>query len=138
MITLAEYKALARQPRSSQGWRYIGLKCIYARSKWEANFARYLHWQKLHRMILDWEHEPKTFWFLAIKRGVRSYLPDFSVTNLNGSTIYFEVKGFYDRKSLTKIKRFRKYYPDEKLIVIDKRWFAKHNVKMRQLIREWE
>src|SRR4051812_46374772 len=61
-----------------------------------------------------WEYEPDTFWFEKIKRGVRSYLPDF--IDMNG-TSYHEVKGWMDPKSVTKIKRMANY-PAVKLVVI--------------------
>ena len=43
-----------------------------------------------------------------------------------------------DPKSLTKIKRFRKYYPDHELRVIDKKWFTKNGKKLSSLIPTWE
>jgi len=124
--------------KSTQGWREIGGKRCYFRSRWEANYARTLQFLKEYEKIADWEHEPETFWFEAIKRGVRSYKPDFRITELDGSHRWVEVKGYYDAKSLTKIKRFRKYYPNEQLTLIDSKWFQKNNRKMRSLIQDWE
>lgn len=123
---------------STAGWRNIGGKTIYFRSLWEANYSKFLEWQKQNAMIRDWSHEPQTFWFLEIKRGVRSYLPDFKVTNVEGDHYWVEVKGYYDSKSLTKIKRFRKYYPSETLKLIDSKWFTENNQKMRLIIPSWE
>jgi len=40
------------------------------------------------------------------------------------------VKGYYDAKSLTKIKRFRKYFPTEKLRLIDAKWFKANSKKL--------
>jgi hypothetical protein len=114
--------------RSNQSWHELDGKRIFFRSDWEYKFALHLQSLKSLGAIQDWDHEPQTFWFNAIKRGVRSYLPDFKVTNLDGSWYFVEVKGYMDAKSRTKIKRFRKYYPDEQLIVIDKEWFDKHGV----------
>ena len=54
------------------GWREIAGRRIYFRSRWEANYARYLQWLKDRGEIVDWEYEPETFWFEKIKRGVRS------------------------------------------------------------------
>ena len=108
-----------------QGWKEIDGRKIYFRSDWEFQFAVYLQGLKAAGGIKDWEHEPKTFWFDAIKRGTRSYLPDFKVTNHDGSWHWVEVKGYMDAKSLTKIKRFRKYYPEEALYIIDQKWFQK-------------
>lgn len=122
---------------TTQGWRTIDGRKIFFRSKWEANFSRYLQWQKEQRQIKEWKHEPKTFWFDAIKRGVRSYKPDFYVEAINES-YWIEVKGYYDAKSLTKIKRFAKYFPEEKLKLFDANWFKNNNSKLRLLIKNWE
>jgi hypothetical protein len=137
MLTLTEYKNIPHQD-VARGWREIGGKRIYFRSKWECNYSRYLEYQKENKLILDWFHEPQTFWFEKIKRGCRSYLPDFKVINLDSSVIWFEVKGYYDAKSKTKIKRFAKYYPEETLILIDGTWFSKNNKMMRVVIKDWE
>jgi hypothetical protein len=61
-------------------WRTIGGVRKFFRSRWEANYARYLEFQKQHGLILGWQHEPETFWFEGVKRGTCSYLPDFKVT----------------------------------------------------------
>jgi hypothetical protein len=92
---------------------------IYFRSKWEANYALYLDFLIDHKEILKWEFEPDTFMFEKIKLGTRSYTPDFKVFNNDGSFEYHEVKGYMDSKSKTKLKRFKKYYPDLKLSLID-------------------
>ena len=102
-----------------QGWIEIGGKKLFARSSWESNYARYLQFQKEHGLITEWEHEPETFWFEGIKRGVCSYLPDFRVTTTRGTIEYHEVKGWMDNRSKTKIARMAKYHPTIKLIVID-------------------
>ncbi len=53
---------------------------------------------------------------------MRSYKPDFKAKFEHG-TIWYEVKGWMDPKSATKIKRMEKYYPNVDLRVIDKEWF---------------
>lgn len=121
-----------------QSWREIGGVSIYCRSRWEANYARYLHYLKESNRIKNWEHEPKTFWFEGLKRGCVSYLPDFKVTNLDDSHEWHEVKGWYDDRSKTKIKRFKKYFPKEKLVLIDSDWFAKNRVNLSFIIKDWE
>lgn len=120
------------------GWREIDGRRIYFRSRWEANYARYLQFLKERNQISDWFHEPETFWFLQIKRGVRSYLPDFKIINKDNTHYFVEVKGFYDSKSLTKIKRFNKYYPQEKLFLVDAKWFKANSDKLKFLIPFWE
>ena len=89
------------------------------------------------KQIRSWKHEPKTFWFLNIKRGVRSYLPDYLVVNLDGSHEYHEVKGWMDSRSRTTISRMNKYYPEEKLRIIDAAWF-KSNGKVFCFLPGWE
>lgn len=124
--------------RWKAGWRQIGEMNKYYRSKWEANYARYLQWLKDNREISDWQHEPETFWFDGIKRGCVSYLPDFRVTELNGKIVYHEVKGWMDGRSKTKIKRMAKYHPNVKLILIDSKVYKSISKTMTPIIRDWE
>ncbi len=100
-----------------QGYRIVGDRNIFFRSSWEVNYACSMELLKKAQQILDWEYEPKTFWFEDIKRGVRSYKPDFKITKLDGTHYWVEVKGYLDSKSKTKLKRFKKYYPEEELIL---------------------
>ena len=92
-------------------WHTIGGVKKYYRSRWESNYAKYLQFLLEHGNISKWEHEPETFWFNKIMRGCRSYLPDFRVTYPNGEVIYHEVKGWFDERSRTKLKRMAKYHP---------------------------
>lgn len=110
----------------------------FFRSSWEANYARFLEWQKGRGLIADWKYEPETFWFEKIKRGVRSYLPDFRVTELNGSTYYVEVKGWMDAKSKTKLKRMAKYHPTVDLRVIGSKPYKEIAKKLGGAIPGWE
>ncbi|MBM3606202.1 MAG: hypothetical protein FJX25_16200 [Alphaproteobacteria bacterium] len=119
-------------------WREIGGKRVFFRSRWEANYARYLEWLRCHGQIAYWEHEPETFWFENIKRGVRSYLPDFLVTEPDGAKAYHEVKGWMDSRSKTTISRFKKYYPQHKLIVIDAVAYRAIKRKVAGMIEGWE
>jgi len=109
---------------------------IYVRSSWEANFARYLNWMKEKREIKDWKYEVDTFDF-PIKRGVRFYTPDFKVWENDGSIVYYEVKGWMTQRGATAIKRFRKYYPDKKLILIEKKEYNAIS-KWKNLFSNWE
>jgi len=89
-------------------------------------------------MIKEWYHEPKTFWFEGIKRGCVTYLPDFQVINNDGSHEWIEVKGFMDAKSRTKINRFRKYFPEEKLRIVNSKWYKANKKKLSLIIPGWE
>lgn len=120
------------------GWREIGGLNKYYRSRWEANYARYLEWLKSLGQILRWEHEPKTFWFEKIKRGCRTYLPDFLVVENNGAEAYHEVKGWMDDRSVTKIKRMKRYYPDITLIVIDGKAYRLLAKQLKGVVPGWE
>lgn len=99
------------------GWCTIGGKRNYYRSRFECKYAFQLQKCKDNGKILDWCHEPETFYFEGIKRGTTNYKPDFKVIRLDGSHYWVETKGYFDQKSKTKIKRFRKYFPSETLIV---------------------
>jgi len=112
-----------------QFWATIGGKPpIYFRSTWEYYYAIFLEKLRAENKIIDWKHEPKCFWFEGIKRGVRSYLPDFCITHLNGTEEWSEVKGYFDSKSQTKMKRMAKYYPEVKIRLVGADWF-KINLK---------
>lgn len=131
-------KTFRRPVQSKSGWRTVGGTRFYARSRWEANYARYLQFLKDKGLIRSWEHEPETFWFEGIRRGVCSYLPDFRITEQDGSQTYHEVKGWMDAKSKTKLKRMAKYHPTVKLRVIDWAWFKQNGPKLKLLIKDWE
>lgn len=122
---------------ASSAWLEIGGKKHYFRSKWERNYARWLHYQKMQGWIKNWEYEPKTFWFEEVRRGVRSYKPDFYIIE-PGKAYWVEVKGYMDPRSQTKLKRFRKYYPEENIKVVDGKWFSSNNHKMKIIINDWE
>lgn len=121
-----------------QSWQTIGGKRNYYRSSWEVNYAHYLEWLKINKEIIEWEHEPTTFWFEGIKRGVRSYTPDFLVTENNNKEIYHEIKGWMDARSKTKIKRMAKYHPDISLLVIDAKAYKKLNKQLSGLVTGWK
>jgi len=116
-------------PTHKQFWAIVGDKQpIYFRSSWEFYYSLFLEKLRQERKILDWKHEPKCFWFDGIKRGVRSYLPDFCITHLNGTEEWSEVKGYFDSKSQTKMKRMAKYYPNVNIRLVGSDWF-KTNLK---------
>lgn len=111
---------------------------FYVRSRWEANYARYLNFLKEQGSIRDWEYEVDTFWFENIKRGTRSYTPDFKVWLDDTRYEYHEVKGYMDQKSKTKLKRMAKYYPAEKIVIIGNEEYQEIKSKLSRLIEHWE
>lgn len=118
------------------GWVTIDGKRFYSRSKAEVRYANYLQWLKSIGAIVDWQYEPKTFWFESIKSGVVSYKPDFLVVERNAHH-WVEVKGYMDARSKTKIKRFKKYFPKERLEVVDEKWFRRNSKKLKGLVPGW-
>ena len=85
----------------------------FFRSAYEANFFRFL---KLDDNIIKIEYEPIDFgfWDFGYIKGTVSYTPDFKITYPDGSYNYVEVKGgFMKPQDKTKIKRFKKCYPEE-------------------------
>jgi hypothetical protein len=120
------------------GWREIGPQRIYARSRWEANIARVLEFRRMTGDIQSWEHEPMTFWFEKIKRGVRSYKPDFRVVEQGKEPYFIEVKGWMDARSRVTLKRMKKYHPSIQIELIDSKRYAVIKKQMQNIVGGWE
>lgn len=126
------------KPLWRAGWREIGGVRKYYRSRWEANYARYLEWLVQKKQIKSWSHESTTFWFEEIKRGVCSYLPDFDVELLDDSIEHHEVKGYMDPKSKTKLKRMARYHPNVKIVLIGAKNYKAIERAVCRLVPGWE
>lgn len=101
---------------------------IFFRSQWEANVARYLNW-----LGLRWEYENRTFEF-PIRHGITRYTPDFWLPDLDE---FWEVKGYMDSASKTKLKRMARYYPNVTVRVIGRVQYNEMR-KWARLIPGWE
>jgi len=120
MVNQMKNNPTSAYSRTHKGWvDFPSGKRYFFRSGWEMNYAHYLEWLVSVGEIENWEYEVDTFWFENIRRGVRSYTPDFKVFNKDKTFEYHEVKGWMDSKSATKLKRIAKYYPEIKVILID-------------------
>lgn len=119
-------------------WREVGGRRIFFRSRWEANYARFLEHLKTSGEVSKWEHEPETFWFNGVKRGAVSYLPDFKVVFPCGRIEYHEVKGWMDARSKTKIRRMAKYHPNVALKVMDSAWYKANCRHLASVVPGWE
>lgn len=112
---------------------------MYFRSKWEANYARYLNWQKDRGEIAHWEYEPVTFdfrqWYL---KGAIHYTPDFRLTYPDGRQEFVEVKGLMDGKSKTQLKRLAKHYPEASLRLVTKAEYLAIEQGLGKVIAHWE
>jgi hypothetical protein len=97
------------------------------RSSWEANFARVSQLYKI-----EIEFEPRVFTF-PVKRGTKGYTPDFYLTKTEE---WIEIKGFLDDKSKIKLKRFKRYYPEEfaKLTMV----ISKYSTAAKSFVEEIE
>lgn len=112
--------------------RPVGVRGIKFRSKAEANYAAYLDWLIDVGQVSQWHYESKVFWFTpdavakgGVRRGVTSYKPDFAVwPALRDDCEWHEVKGYMDARSRVALKRMAKYYPSEKIVVIDSKQMA--------------
>lgn len=118
-----------------RGYYNINGKEMFFRSKWEANYGLYLNFLIKQKQIKKWTYEKNVFIFKNIKFGTRSYRPDFKIYNIDGSIEYHEVKGYMTSKSKTKIKRMAKYYPDIKLIIIDKNIYGEIKNKLGRILK---
>lgn len=112
-----------RPPRQSGGKR-ADLDGLAVRSSWEANAVRWVRELHARGLIQGWAYEPVEFWFRAIARGTRQYIPDLLTWDRDGHH-WWEIKGWLDAVSKTKLKRFQLYYPDEaaRLTLLDHNWF---------------
>lgn len=124
--------------RSKAAWLEIGGKRYYMKSIWERNVARYLEWLKNQNAIKDWAYEPRLFLFEKIQHGTRAYRPDFRVDEPNGAHHWIEVKGWMDKKSETKLRRMARYYPNERLVLIDAGEYRALSQQLRTLVPGWE
>lgn len=123
------------------GGKRSDLGDMFFRSSWEANYARYLNWCITRGEVLSWQYESKTFIFEKIKRGTRSYTPDFKVflPGENGKYEWHEVKGWMDPKSKVKLKRMEIYFPEETIKIIDKTFFNQaKRTGLSSMIQNWE
>jgi len=118
-----------------RGYFDINGKSIFFRSKWEANYSLYLDFLIKQKQIKNWEYEKDVFIFEKIKFGARSYKPDFKIFNNDDSQEYHEVKGYMTPKSKTQIKRMTKYYPNIKLIIIDKDVYQDIKKKLGKMLK---
>jgi Protein of unknown function (DUF1064) len=100
-------------------------RIITFRSGWESNYASYLDWLKEQGQIRDWEYEPTPrYEFIVTEFGRQralslGYLPDFKVTNNDGSFYLVEIKG--RRQGMRKLKRMKRFYPKIKIELIEQK-----------------
>jgi len=120
-----------------RGGRRPDIDNRYFRSSWEANWARYLRWLQSNGSIRGWEYEPETYVFHGVTRGPLTYTPDFRITEIDGTTVFHEVKGWMDPKSKGKLRRMAKFYPQVSIQLIQKPEYDAARI-FSALIDGWE
>jgi hypothetical protein len=135
--------AILAQKRTAQVVRPVTAKGgyredlgFYVRSKMEANVIRYAKWMQQLKVISSWAYESHE-WEFPIKRGNRFYKSDLRVTYINGQEVFWEIKGYMDAASKTKLKRMAKYYPDVRIRIIDAKEY-RMLARNKTLIPHWE
>jgi hypothetical protein len=72
---------------------------------------------------------------------VTSYKPDFWVTNFLNPFVereeWHEVKGYFDARSKTALARMARYYPGEKVVVIDSKHMAALKRQVGAVVPGW-
>lgn len=131
----AKLRAPGFKSRSRMG-KYNGQ--MY-RSGWERNVARYLDHLVTTGEVERVEYEPERFFF-PVKRGNKSYLPDFKVWYPDGSYEWWEVKGYMDNDSKIKLRRFALHHTEEslKLKLIDRSAYMKIKAEFENVLEGWE
>jgi hypothetical protein len=86
------------------------------RSKWEADYARYLESLQHAKLIAGFEYEPEK---LEIGVGAK-YTPDFRVTRLDGSREWREVKGYRREAAMVRIKAAALRFPNDRFVLVTK------------------
>lgn len=94
-----ELNSQRSKKRKDNGRRFVSQRLkMNFRSNWEIELAELMADLGIH-----FEYEPKRFFYKAEQE---SYLPDFYLPEYN---VWIEVKGFMDKRSLKRVKLFRKY-----------------------------
>lgn len=88
------------------------------RSKWEAEYATYLDYQKATNTIWDWDYEPES---LVIGVGAK-YTPDFKVwITFGGRVEYREVKGYKREAAMVRLRVAAARFPNDGFVLVTKK-----------------
>lgn len=127
----------AKGPRGKGGKR-ADLGGLYVRSRWEANWARYLNLLVAQGKVTRWEYEPETFLFQ--KRTVRpfSYTPDFKVYFADGTVLFHEIKGMSTPLDAAKRRAMRREHPHVRVKLVSIKGYTAIARQYSRVIPEWE
>ena len=115
----------------------FGDRQITFRSGWELHYAFYLEWLKKIKEIKAWEYEPERYFFYITEGNTKirldnGYLPDFRVTNNDGTQYLVEIKG--KKQGTRKLQRMKKHYPHIKLELIQAKEYNDIKRKVGKLL----
>jgi len=118
----------------------MGGKRIWFANRMEANYYRYLLWQKEQKLIANFQYQPNFFDFrpFGYDKGVVTYKPDFLVVSMDGSSMYVELKGHISRDHKTKMSRMRKCFPGVRITVVTYSQYKQLEKDVAPLIKGWE
>lgn len=128
MCSIKDIGSRRTSPKAAKGKNGIRLDIspdINFYSRWEANFARILN-----LLNIKWQFQPRTF-----DLGSQKYTPDFYLPEYN---IFIEIKNFLSDFSIERDQKFRKFYPDIKLLLITKEEYLDLQSNFAPLIKNWE
>jgi hypothetical protein len=104
----------------------------YVRSRWEANFARYLLFTNQ-----SYQYEPIVFTLILDDKKCSTtkirYTPDFKVGG-----IFYEVKGWWDKKSLLRKRLMEEQYPEIHIEYISEQEYLNLQFQFGEQIENWE
>lgn len=85
------------------------------RSEWEVTVRKGL--SRLKRKLrskakIDYERDTLPY---VIER---NYTPDFTITKEDGSVVYVEAKGYFDRNAMTKMHNVIEQHPDKEIVFL--------------------
>jgi hypothetical protein len=102
-MLISQRNWLKKKRKELEGRRFHSEKLnMDFRSNWEVELA-----ELMDELGIIFVYEPRRFYFRVEKE---SYLPDFYLPEYN---CWIEVKGWMDKKSLRRVKLFKKYYGAE-------------------------
>jgi hypothetical protein len=125
MIIIGGRPTSPKAARGKAGIRKDINKTIYFYSRWEANMARLFN-----LLSIKWIHQPKTFDLSS-----QNYTPDFYLSDYD---VYIEVKNFLGEYSRIRDQKFRKLFPNVKLILLLKKDYLELQKKYSRFIKNWE
>lgn len=119
-------------------WATINGVTKYYRSRWELNYAHYLEYLRSIGEVIEWQHEPRKFWFENVKQGITNYTPDFRVVYKDEKEVWVEIKGYIDKDAKTKERRFKKHFPKLNYEMITAKEYKQIEENFSRIVNNWK